>query len=223
MITVILPAYNEAKNIGRVIGGLFEHGFVEIVVVDDGSTDTTAEVAEKAGATVIRHPINRGQGAALQTGDVYALSQGAETVAHFDADRQFNPKDIDGAVELLRTKQLDVVLGSRFLDSRSKIPWFKRRVILPVGRLINMLLTGVTLTDAHNGFRVLSRRALEKITINQDRMAHNTEIVSLIKKHGLRYTEYPVEVVYHEFGQNVGGGMRILWDVVKSKVISLKS
>lgn len=227
MVFIILPAHNEEKNIGRVIRGLVyntdyadvgeDYADMKIVVIDDGSMDKTGEIARQEGATVIRHEINRGQGAALQTGDEYALAQGAETIVHFDADGQFNPADIVPALKLIQEGKADVVFGSRFLDGRTKMPRIKRRIILPISRWINFVFTGVWLTDAHNGFRVLNRAAAEKINITQDRMAHNSEIVAQIKKNNFRFVEIPVEVVYHEYGQGVSGGVRILIDLLLGK------
>jgi len=216
MIFVVVPAYNEETRIGRVVRGLFEHGYSNVVVVDDGSEDKTCEVAREAGAKVLRHDVNRGQGAALQTGNEFSIASGALIVVHFDADGQFNPADINDAVKLLENRQVDVVLGSRFLDSRSRIPWFKKRIIFPIARIINHILTGVKLTDAHNGFRVLNREALEKIEITQDGMAHNSEIVYKINKYNLKWTEHPVEVRYFEFGQGIGGGLKTIFNVLFS-------
>lgn len=218
MIVVVVPAYDEEKQIGRVVRGLFQHGYNHIVVVDDGSTDGTGAVAGDAGAKVVRHELNRGQGAALQTGNQFALQSGAEIIVHFDADGQFNPADIAGAVRIMREQSLDAVLGSRFLDNRSNIPGVKRHIILPAARFINRLITGAWLTDAHNGFRLFNRDTAKKITILQDGMAHNSEIVSKIKKNGLKYREYPVEVIYHEYGQGIGGGLKVLADLFISKL-----
>lgn len=226
---IVIPAYNEAKNIGRVISGLFEHspfsrlddewsGKLEIVVIDDGSSDNTGEIAKKAGAMVLRHKINRGQGAALRTGNEYAIRQGAELVVHFDGDDQFNPADINPALAVMKETGADAVLGSRFLDKRSRIPVLKKYFILPLARWMNYLFTGVKLTDAHNGFRILRRTALSRINIVQDRMAHNTEIVRQIKKFGLKFTEVPVEVKYHNYGQTgLGGGVKIIKDLIIGK------
>lgn len=228
MIFVVVPAYNEEKSIGRVIRGLFgvARGLTQmgdgltrmsIVVVDDGSDDATARLAKEAGAQVLSHQVNRGQGAALQTGDEYALKRGAEAVVHFDADGQFNPTDIAAALKIIESGQADAVFGSRFLDNRSKIPFIKKYFILPVSRAVNNFLTGAKLTDAHNGFRALSRKALLKINITQDGMAHNTEIVRQIKKSGLKFTEMPVEVTYAEYGQGIGEGLKILRDIIFNK------
>ncbi len=213
MVFVIIPAYNEEDKIGRVVRGLFEQGWNNVLVIDDGSTDRTVDLSRQAGAQVLCHSVNRGQGAALQTGNDYAFKNGAEAAVHFDGDDQFNPADVRGAMAALKNNQLDAVLGSRFLDKRSRVPWIKRYLILPISRWINFVFTGVRLTDAHNGFRVLTRGALEKIQITQAGMAHNSEIVRQIKKHHLKFAEFPVEVRYHKFGQGIGGGMKILKDL----------
>lgn len=219
MLFVVVPAYNEEKQIGRVISGLFEHGMQNIVVVDDGSSDNTSGAAKSAGAVVLTHEVNRGQGAALQTGNEYALASGASLVVHFDADGQFNPADIKTAVEALRKQNIDVLLGSRFLDGRSQIPWTKKYIVLPIARLINRFFTGLKLTDVHNGFRILTRRALEKINISQDRMAHNSEIIKQIKSHNLSFAEHPVQVSYFEYGQGVGGGFKIILEILQGRLL----
>jgi glycosyltransferase involved in cell wall biosynthesis len=215
---IVVPAYNEENKIGRVVRGLFEHGYRQVAVVDDGSSDETAAEAGAAGACVLRHAVNRGQGAALATGNAYALARGADLILHFDADGQFNPADIAAAEKILREKNLDIVFGSRFLDGRSVIPFSKKYIILPIARLINFLLTGIWLTDAHNGFRLMSRRAAEIIKITQDRMAHNSEIVAETRRHKLKYAECPVEVKYSEYGQNAFGGLAILKDLFFGKL-----
>jgi len=210
---VVIPAYNESEKIGRVLRGLFSQGIKSIVVVDDGSKDDTAQMARESGAIVLQHKINRGQGAALQTGNEYALKNNADFVVHFDADGQFDPSDIAPAVEFLQKNNLDAVLGSRFLDARSQIPFFKKYFILPISRFINNLITGANLTDVHNGFRVLNNNALKKIKISQSGMAHNTEIVKQLVKNNLNFAEFPVKVTYHEYGQGIGGAFKIIKDL----------
>jgi len=218
MIFVILPAYNEEQKIGRVIRDLFQHGFKNIVVVDDGSSDETVFESKKAGAVVLSHDINRGQGAALQTGNEYALQNGAEIIVHFDSDGQFNVKDILAGVKKIQDENLDIIFGSRFLDNRSKIPFFKKYFILPISRLLNNKITKLKLSDVHNGFRIMHRRAAEKIIITQDRMAHNSEIPRQVYENNLKYKELPVEVFYFEKGQGVSGGFKILWDLFVAKI-----
>ncbi len=214
MVYIVIPAYNEARNIAAVIYGLKNAGFSTIVVVDDGSTDATADSARRAGAVVLTHGVNRGQGAALETGNEYARRMGAEYVVHFDGDGQFSPSDIAPALSFMREHALDVVLGSRFLDKRSTMPWLKRFVILPIARYINYIFTGLRLSDAHNGFRILNRRALHELRISHDGMAHNTEIVAEIARLGLTYREFPVAVTYTRFGQGIRGGLKTIRDVV---------
>lgn len=219
MVFVVVPAYNEAKNIGRVIRDLFQHGYKNVVIVDDGSSDDTYIEAKKLGVHVLQHEVNRGQGAALQTGNEFVLANGAEIIVHFDADAQMNSADIADAVEKMQRENLDVVLGSRFLNKVSDMPWTKRFFILPMARLINNIIGGLKLTDVHNGFRVLSRAAAEKIQITQEGMAHNTEIVEQIRKYDLKYSEHPVSFVYNEYGQGVGGGVKILRDLIINKIV----
>jgi polyprenyl-phospho-N-acetylgalactosaminyl synthase len=229
MVYVVIPAFNEEKNIGRVVRDLFEQqarvknidleiGELKVVVVDDGSLDNTGKLAKTAGAIVIQHAVNRGQGAALQTGNEFALKKGAQIIIHFDADGQFNASDLVPALKLLKSNSLDVILGSRFLDNRSKVPFLKKYLLLPTAIKINTSFTGLKLTDAHNGFRILTRQAAKKITIHQDKMAHNSEIVSQIKEYKLNFAEFPVEVFYHRFGQGLVGGVRVLWDLLFSSV-----
>lgn len=212
MIVAIVPAYNEAESVGSVVKAVLPY-VDKVIVVDDASSDKTASVAEKAGAVVLRHKLNRGQGAALETGHAYARAYAAELVVHFDADGQFLASEIPLAIEALKKQNVDILLGSRFLKNTSNIPWVKRTILLPFARFVDRRVTGLTLTDSHNGFRVLNKRALDELRITQDRMAHATEIPALIKKHNLSYMEFPVTVRYAEYGQGARGGLRILKDL----------
>lgn len=218
MIFIVIPAFNEERTIGRVISDLFKCGFTNIVVVDDGSVDNTVKEVTNAGAIVISHVVNRGQGAALQTGNEFVLSIGAETIVHFDADGQFNVNDINVGIKKLQEEKLDIIFGSRFLDTRSKVPFFKKYFILPISRAINNQITKINLSDVHNGFRIMNRAAAQKIVITQDQMAHNSEIPRLVKEHNLKFAELPVEVVYFENGQGVSGGFKILWHLLLAKI-----
>ena len=225
MLAAVVPAYNEEKNIGPVISGLFNH-VDKVVVVDDGSIDNTALEAEKIirkaqdkAGVVLRHKINRGQGAALQTGHEYARKIRADYVIDFDADGQFDVMDIKPALAELQKSGADILFGSRFLDNRSQLPPFKRKILLPLGRLFNQIFFDINLTDAHNGFRILNQRALSQIHIVQDRMAHASEIPAQGKKLGLRHIEFPVKVVYREYGQGWGGAMRVVKDIVVGKFL----
>ena len=220
MFLAIVPAYNEEKTVGSVVRNLFHH-VDRVVVVDDGSSDGTGEAARAAGAVVLTHRLNRGQGAALETGHEYARWIGADYVLHFDADGQFDVADIAPALTALKESGAHMLIGSRLLDARSALPWFKRYVLFPLARLFHRVFFGVVLTDVHNGFRILSRRALEAIYLEQDRMAHATEILAQAKNCGLKTIEFPVKVVYREYGQGFGGGpvssrIFLLWQVYKT-------
>ncbi len=218
MILAIVPAYNEAARVSSVITGLLSV-VTEVVVVDDGSSDETAAVAKAAGATVLVHELNRGQGAALETGHEYAREQGAQVVVHFDADGQFSVADVEKGIELLQTTGADIILGSRFLGTTGTVPWFKRKIILPLARFIEKIFGAARLSDAHNGFRIFNARALSVLKLNQDRMAHATEIPQLIARHKLNYRELPITVTYHEYGQGMGGGVKIIRDLLFGKFL----
>jgi len=213
MFLAIVPAYNEANSIGSVVQSLFDHVH-EVLVVDDGSTDNTAEIAREAGATVLSHKINRGQGAALETGHEYARRVGAMHVLHFDADGQLSVEDIMPALNVLKEKNAQVLFGTRYGDKVSNVPWTKRYIIGPISRFVDRLFGAAHLSDAHNGFRILHRDALEKVQITQSGMAHASEIPRLVKQHNLSYIEVPVSVTYHEYGQGMGSGMRTVRDLV---------
>lgn len=218
MFLAIVPAYNEEKIIATVITDLLRE-VDSVVVVDDASSDNTVAVAQAAGAVVLQHELNRGQGAALETGQEYARSVGAEYVIHFDADGQFDVADIAPALQAMQEKEADILFGSRFLEKRSNIPWSKQYIIFPLGKIVNKFFGSLPLSDVHNGFRILSQKALEHIQITQDRMAHATEIPVLAKYHNLRYIEFPITVTYHEYGQGGLGGVKVVKDLFTGKFI----
>ncbi len=220
MFIALVPAYNESERIEDVVRSLLEKKVDEVVVIDDGSIDDTGNRARSAGATVLTHQINLGQGAALETGHAYARGKKADAVLHFDGDGQFDVEDIIRAQELIEQNKADVILGSRFLGNNTSMPWFKRHVLLPVGRLINRVFTGLALSDAHNGFRVLNARAFRAIQLKHNRMSHATEIIEQIHKHALTYKEIPITVTYREYGQRMRSGFLILRDLIIGKFIS---
>jgi len=217
-VWIIIPAYNEANNISRVLESLLKQT-KNIVVIDDCSQDQTIALVKKYPVYLVKHQINRGQGAALQTGHDFALKKGAEIVVHFDADGQMQVKDIPKIIEPIIKEQVDVVFGSRFLGAKSKIPWTKKYLILKPAIIFNWLMTGIKLSDVHNGFRALSAKALKKIRFQQDRMAHATEILELIRQADLKYTEVPVEIIYNQYGQGMVGGLKIIRDLILAKIL----
>lgn len=214
---VVIPLYNESEVVGDVVRELKQH-FEHVVCVDDGSHDGSGEVASHAGAKVLTHPLNLGQGAALQTGFDYALEQtGITHVITFDADGQHRVSDALEMLELGRRKRISVVFGSRFLDKRTK-PGLKKRIVLKVAVILTRAITGLRLTDAHNGLRVLSLDALKIVRMQQNGMSHATEIVHQIASAKLSWIEYPVEVLYTEYskrkGQSLLNSINILVDLL---------
>ncbi len=186
--------------------------------MDDGSSDGSASAARKAGATVITHPMNLGQGAALQTGITWARNKGdLDYLITFDGDGQHKVEDVVDMVSYARRRDLAVVFGSRFLDKRTK-PDLAKRIVLKVAVLITRLVTGLQLTDAHNGLRVIRADALEHVNLIQDRMSHATEIVHQLAKSGLSWKEYPIEILYTEYskrkGQSLLNSINILFDLI---------
>ena len=196
----------------------FEH----VVVVDDGSSDETSANALSAGAIVLRHGVNRGQGAALQTGLTYALQRGAEVLVTYDADGQHRMTDIPAMVGPILNGEVDVCLGSRFLEHSDHVP-LRRRVVLRLAIWFTFLTSGMRLSDTHNGFRALSRRAAERIDIRLDRMAHASEIIDQIRKTGLPYREVSVQIRYTDYsrqkGQHSSAAFKIAFDYLVERVL----
>lgn len=201
-VWVVIPLYNESTVIADVVAGLLPH-FRNVVCIDDGSRDGSGRVARSAGARVVTHPINLGQGAALQTGFDYALERGAQFVVTFDADGQHRVDDAAQMVSRARTEDLAIVFGSRFLDDRTQ-PGLLKRVVLKTAVAVTNWSTKTRLTDAHNGLRLIREDALQRIRLRQDRMAHGTEIVMQLGRTGLPYAEQPVEVLYTEYSKSKG-------------------
>jgi polyprenyl-phospho-N-acetylgalactosaminyl synthase len=200
-VHVVIAAFNEAKRIGDIVSGVRAH-YPNVTVVDDGSRDGTAEIAAGRGAWVLRHLINRGQGAALKTGIEGALARGAQAIVTFDADGQHRVEDISRLLAALEGGY-DVALGSRFLGDGGVVPW-GRRIVLKLGVLFTRVVSGLRVTDTHNGLRALSRHAAETIEIRQDRMAHASEILDEIARHELRCREVPTRVEYTAYSRGKG-------------------
>jgi glycosyltransferase involved in cell wall biosynthesis len=214
-IHVVIAAYNEAAMIARVVADVARAGYC-VIVVDDGSIDATADLARAAGATVVKHPFNLGQGAALQTGIEYALVHDAEVVVTFDADGQHRVSDISRLTDALVVEHADFALGSRFLGKAPNLPPL-RRLLLHAATLFTRLTTGLQLTDTHNGLRAMTRQGAAAIRLHQNRMAHASEFLAQIGASRLRYVEQPVTIEYTPYslakGQNISDGILILLDL----------
>lgn len=220
----VIAAFNEEKSIVNVINSLKSHNYYDIVVVDDGSRDKTSELASKEGVVVLRHIINRGQGAALKTGIQFALKNNADIIVTFDADGQHDVDDVDKLIKPVVSGIADVALGSRFLEKMhySNVPFF-RKFFLKGGAFLIWFMYGIKLSDSHNGFRALSRKSAELIDIRSDGMAHASDILEEIKKKSLRFVEVPVNIKYTEYslshGQRTMDAFKILYRMIVSKLL----
>ncbi len=214
---LVVPLYNEATVIGQVIDDA-KGTFANIVCVDDGSSDGSAAIARKHGARVIEHPFNLGQGAALQTGMEFVRRQtNARYIVTFDADGQHSVADAAAMVDRARADDLAIIFGSRFLDDATQVGWSKK-LVLKTAAAVTKQRTGLDLTDAHNGLRLLRRDALQQVVLRQDGMAHASEIVSQLAGTGLPWAEMPVHIAYTDYskakGQSLLNSVNILVDLV---------
>ncbi len=221
-VFVVIPAFNEGRVLASTVEDLLREGWNHLVIVDDGSTDETPHVAQSLPVQYLRHAVNLGQGAALQTGTTFALTQDAQIVVHFDADGQHPANQIDALAKPIADGQADVVLGSRFLDPTAvaEVPKARRWMLRAAAGLTNTLY-GVDLTDAHNGMRALSRNAAGQIVLYENRYAHASEIIAQIRKHRLRYREVPVTIRYTSYslskGQPLSNSLELALDLLRGR------
>jgi glycosyltransferase involved in cell wall biosynthesis len=215
-VWIVVPAFNEAAVIGEVIADLrsvFDH----VVCVDDGSTDGTGEIALRAGAHLVRHPINMGQGAAIQTGVEYARKQpGANVFATFDADGQHRIKDVAAMIDRLAVGDVDVVIGTRFGRNDVSRPPLLKRITLRTAARLSRRGRRLGLTDTNNGLRVFNKTVADGLDITMSGMSHANEIVMMIAENNWRVVEQPVEVLYTEYSKSKGqpllNGVNIIFD-----------
>lgn len=216
-VLIVIPACNEQAKIYKVARAVKSSGY-DVLVVDDGSVDFTFEEAVLAGARVLRHPLNRGYGAALETGRAWALARAYDIVVHFDADGQHDPGDLSALLAPIKAGEAEIVLGSRFLDRSEWIPW-SRKILIKTAIIFTWIFSGVKLTDAHNGLRAFSRRALQKISCRQDGMSYASEIIDQVAEHEIAWREAPVNVSYSAYSRSKGEnnlqkillGLKFLW------------
>jgi glycosyltransferase involved in cell wall biosynthesis len=219
---VIIPAKDEGPRIERVVKAVQEAGFDHIIVVDDGSRDHTGKIAARAGATVLRHLINLGAGAATQTGIAFALSQQAQYLVTLDGDGQHLAEDITLLMERLWEQDLDLVIGSRFLLKENKIPPVRRFYNL-AGNFITFLVTGIYLSDSQSGFRAFRKEVAELLKTTQNGFEYCSETIIYVMEEKLRYEEVPIQVLYTDEtmqkGQNFLNGLNMIWRLFTHKLI----
>jgi glycosyltransferase involved in cell wall biosynthesis len=193
-IVVLIPALNEERSISRIVRKARKYAGL-VIVVDDGSTDATGELAARAGAFVIRHPHNRGKGSALNTGFQYARTMLPDVLVTIDGDGQHLPDEIYNVAMPVLTGGFDIVVGSRYISNKNPVPQIR---VLGHGifNWINHSLTSVPASDSQNGFRAFSPRAVEEINFHSSGFAVESEIQFLAQKYGLKWTEVGVNVLY---------------------------
>jgi len=221
-LAIIVPAFNEAKLVGTVIKDL-KKKYPIVIAIDDGSSDDTSERIIQAGATLVRHPINLGQGAALQTGVDYALSlPHIKYFVTFDSDGQHDSKDISKMISMIKNENLDIVLGSRFLGKVEKMPPLKK-VILKAAIFFSNKTSGVKLTDTHNGLRAFNRKFASSLDLHNSDMTHASEIVDRIVRYNFRYKEAAVTIRYTDYsrskGQPISNAVNIGLDIIFSRLV----
>lgn len=217
---LIIPAYNEEKNISEVIKGVRRRNYnLDIVIINDGSQDRTAELARKTGEQVIDHLFNIGYGGALQTGYKYAAARAYTYVVQCDADGQHDPGDIAAILELLRTENYDIVIGSRFTAGLKDAGFFKGMAIR-FFRFLIKLFTGEKITDPTSGLQGLNREAFEhyaKIGNFPEDYPDADTLIYMLKK-GYRISEVPVRSGKRLAGQGMHDGLNCIYYVLKMVV-----
>ncbi|WP_125036404.1 glycosyltransferase family 2 protein [Nocardioides sp. LS1] len=213
-VWVVVPVHNEAPVLPGVLAELLAV-FPHVVCVDDGSTDGSGEVVRRSGAHLVTHPLNLGQGAALQTGLEYARSMpGAGILVTFDADGQHAVHDAAAMVERLRTEPLDVVLGTRFGGERPAGMPLLRAAVLRAAVRLSPRLRRLGLTDTHNGLRAFTVDVARRLDLRASRMGHASELVAQLDEQGWRIGEQPVQIAYTEYsrakGQHLLNGVNII-------------
>ncbi len=206
---IVIPAYQEERAIGEVVRAA--HAIADVVlVVDDGSSDRTAEIASAAGALVARHAVNRGLGGAIGTGIAGALRLGADQIVTMDADGQHRAEDAKRIFERLSEGDVDFVIGSRMLEGKGNMP-VARRLAQWFGNALTYALFGKWVTDSQSGLRGMARHAAERLTLRTSRMEVSSEFVKEIADKRFRLAEVPIEAVYTDYslskGQNLAVGI----------------
>ncbi|MDR0488163.1 MAG: glycosyltransferase family 2 protein [Propionibacteriaceae bacterium] len=218
---LIVPAFNEGSVITSTLSEA-RRVFDYVVCVDDGSSDDTYENAQASGAIILRHVVNLGQGAALQTGIEYAQRLPVSYFVSFDADGQHSCDDVLAMRQSMIDDPVDVVLGSRFLGTSQSIPK-ARRILLRAAVLFSNLTSGLKLTDAHNGLRLFNRHVAQTICLQDIGYRHASEFTEKIAKNQYTYRELPVTIRYSDYslakGQSALNAVNIVADTLTAKVL----
>jgi glycosyltransferase involved in cell wall biosynthesis len=221
---IVVPAYNEEPRIAGVIRGIGQHiPYADILIVDDGSTDLTREVALRAGAKVISHPFNLGYGAALQTGYQYALNRGYGGLIQMDGDGQHDPSSISDLLTIIQKGEADVAIGSRFLEPKGMGPGhcpyrapLMRRLGMRLFGTITSLIIRQRVTDPTSGYQAMNRRVVE--WVSGDRFPYDypdADVIIMLHRAGFRIREVPVRMFENPGKKSMHGGWKPLYYVFK--------
>ena len=218
---IVIPAFNEGGRIKVVLTKLLQSGFKDVILVDDGSDDETLEIVRELPIIVAQHQINLGQGAALRTGTQIAMRLGFDVVVHFDADGQHRIEDIDTMLTVLQNEDVNVVIGSRFLQQKSNLP-LKKQIILWLAKVFSRKLLQLEFTDPQSGLRAFKTKIVPKINWQHDDFAHCSEILSLIARNKVKVKEVPIKVEYSATTGNksVKPQMRMGWRLLIAKLLN---
>ena len=217
-VAIVIPAYNEERTIIEVIRGLKRHGFTRLIVVDDGSSDRTSELASQEGVILLHHILNRGLGGALGTGISAALRLGTEAIVTFDADGQHNPDDITRLLEPIAKGEADVVIGSRMLEPIG-MP-YPRRLANWTANIVTYLLFRGWTTDSQSGLRAFSSRAAARIQIMTNGMEVSSEIIAETVKNRLKRKEVPVQAIYTDYSLSKGQSFKVGLQTLRKLILA---
>lgn len=219
-VAIIIPVYNEGEVIEGVVRNVMK-SFKTVVCVNDGSKDNSSEAIARTGAYLVEHPINMGQGAALQTGVEFARQLAVDYFVTFDADGQHRVEDVKNMLKVIKKGDVDIVLGSRFMGTTLGMKKSKK-IILKLGIKFSNLTSGLKLTDTHNGLRVFNRKFAEGLQITLSDMSHASEILEIINAKKYRYVEVPVTIEYSDYskgkGQSLINAVNIAFDAILRKI-----
>ncbi len=214
-VTVAIPAFNEERFIGSVVIKALQYTD-DVIVIDDGSSDSTIYIAEQAGAKVLRHETNKGKSEAVNSALVYARRNGSDALVFIDGDGQHKPDEINQVLAPVLRREADMVVGSRFLSIKSDIPSY-RKVGQHAFTTVTNVAANVPVTDSQSGFRAFSRKAIEVLHFNGTGLSVESEMQFQAKEHNLIIAEVAISVVYAEKAKRnpFAHGMQILSNIVK--------
>jgi len=216
----LIPVFNEEKKIESVISDLSKY-FINIIAVNDGSTDSSRDILKSLDVTLLNHSINLGQGAAISTGFKYIQNlNNAKAVVTFDADGQHSVEDAKAFAKEILSCDEEVIFGSRFIKNKANIPFLKK-IVLSIVVLFTNRFSRIKLSDAHNGLKAIKKDSLKKIDITIDGFGFESQIIHQVSKKNMTYKELPTNTIYTSYSKNKGqkliNGLIILEDLFKSR------